>query len=145
MTCLVNSKEKNEKFTGVNEPSKEVTKESFQPPPAPPLPENLTLFSAENRIQSNVKLKENTVLRDITNVKLKPISSTPNNLKKIPKSPEIRNELYEILKRRYVAMHSPGPTNCNEDNEESDEFEDDDDSFTCGSVIKEQSRRLLVF
>lgn len=94
LTRLVSNKEKEQE--NIEE------KESVIPCP-PPLPTNL---------YDDIKVplrNMGDVLKDITNVKLR---KTQKNMRKKQagtslKSPDVRHDLYAILKRRYAAIHSP--------------------------------------
>ncbi|XP_071055233.1 uncharacterized protein [Onthophagus taurus] len=61
------------------------------------------------------------VLKDITNVKLKPV--IPKKMG-TPRKPDVRNDLHEILKRRYAAMHSP---------QKSLKFDEDENYISCST------------
>lgn len=86
------------------------------PPPFPP-----TLISTDVNID-DTPISKNNVLKDISNVKLRPITSTPIRIKSIQKPPDIRNELYDILKRRYAAMHSPAPSRIHDESDDENNF-----------------------
>ncbi|KAK9729264.1 hypothetical protein QE152_g16002 [Popillia japonica] len=83
---------------------KESTQERPIPNP-PPLPLILEDESSNVIYCSTPKSDRKEMLRDITNVKLKPIDK--RETAKLPKPADIRYDLHEILKRRYAAMHSP--------------------------------------
>lgn len=66
---------------------------NVKPPPPPPTPIGVNA--------PKFKLPPDTLLKEITNVKLRPTNVSNE------KSRDIRNDLHEILKRRYAVMHSP--------------------------------------
>lgn len=96
LTKLVSSKdEKEQDFVEENT--------SAVIPCPPPLPTNLY-----SDIEEPLPKMGGDVLNDITNVKLR---KTQKNMRKkhqaSVKSPDVRYDLYAILKRRYSAIHSP--------------------------------------
>lgn len=79
-------------------PVKTINENNIKPPPPPPSLENIVNNPRKNQI--NV---ENSFLNEIKNVKLKPA----NNIHEPKKDNDVRNDLHEILKRRFSVMHSP--------------------------------------
>ncbi|KAF2884071.1 hypothetical protein ILUMI_22106 [Ignelater luminosus] len=85
-------------------------------PKPPPLPRHMCSTPVTDRIQMSGKSFEkerpnmNSILQDLTNIKFTPIrkKSSSNQQISLIKG-DIRNDLYEILKRRYAVTHSPHP------------------------------------
>lgn len=92
-------------FSEINPTTRNDFEEIKSIPEPPPLPTHV--YDVESFKNGNVKMAK--LLRDISCVKLKPITKNKNNNNGVPKECDIRNDLYAILKSRYSAMHSPGP------------------------------------
>ncbi|GJQ82945.1 hypothetical protein Trydic_g5945 [Trypoxylus dichotomus] len=88
-------------------------------PTPPPFPSIFPDQFASQAYCSTPKSDRMEMLKDITNVRLKPIDTTVT--KELGRSPDVRHDLHEILKRRYAAMHSPCPRRfrVNESDEEN--------------------------
>lgn len=84
-------------------------------PPPPPLPIDVI----NNKPQDVELVAANSILKEIANVKLRPIKTNKSSEKRH----DVRNDLHTILKKRYAVMHSPCPsliyTEYNESNNEN--------------------------
>lgn len=72
-----------------------------EPPPAPPLPEQVPT------IHNEAKGNMSKVLEEITNFDFKKTPAKRRRTITSVRSPDIRHDLHQILVRRYSAMHSP--------------------------------------
>lgn len=95
------------------------------PPPLPLIPSSTPITKRTGKTEETPTLQ--TVLKDITNVKLKPIPSKS----KTKRYGDVRDELYEILKKRYAAMHSP---------ERHRHFQDSDTENSFGEAFQVHQR-----
>ncbi|XP_050448689.1 mitochondrial fission regulator 2-like isoform X2 [Cataglyphis hispanica] len=94
------------------------------PPPPPPLPPPTTPHIARRASLQDHKIEErkksplsaqkstNDILKDIDNIKLRPIARSPGGHSiRIKRENSPCNDLQEILRRRYIAMQSPNSRN----------------------------------
>lgn len=98
------------------------------PPPPPPFPLQLPLLPTtphiarraslqdhkieDRKISSSIQKSMGDMLKDIDNVKLKPIARSPGGHPiRVKRENSPCNDLQEILRRRYIAMQSPDSRN----------------------------------
>lgn len=99
-------------------------KSSPIPPPPPPLPPPTTPHIARRASLQDHKIEErkkislsaqkstDDILKDIDNIKLRPIARSPGGHSiRVKRENSPCNDLQEILRRRYIAMQSPGSRN----------------------------------
>ncbi|KAL0118767.1 hypothetical protein PUN28_009440 [Cardiocondyla obscurior] len=110
------------------------------PPPPPPLPLPLTLLPPttphiarraslqdhkieDRKKNSNVQKSMGDMLKDIDNVKLRPVVRSPGGHPiRVKRENSPCNDLQEILRRRYIAMQSPDSRNSSANLEMEDSF-----------------------
>ena len=99
-------------------------KSSPIPPPPPPLPPPTTPHIARRASLQDHKIEErkkiplsaqkstDDILKDIDNIKLRPIARSPGGHSiRVKRENSPCNDLQEILRRRYIAMQSPDSRN----------------------------------
>ncbi|XP_029163437.1 mitochondrial fission regulator 2-like isoform X2 [Nylanderia fulva] len=99
-------------------------KSSPVPPPPPPLPPPTTPHIARRASLQDHKIEErkkiplsaqkstDDILKDIDNIKLRPIARSPGGHSiRVKRENSPCNDLQEILRRRYIAMQSPDSRN----------------------------------